>query len=117
MFKFDATSDSITLATSITTPDIRVKRAALADDYIIGASDDKKIHVWKRSNCEKIHVLCDVEDEDEEYDITYPVSIVSCCGHILVSTSHIGCALCVWNMKTGKLLKHYNNAADEAMLI
>ena len=56
-------------------------------------------------------MLCDVDEvhELEEIDMRYPVRM-SCHGHVLVSTSHLGCALCVWNVKTGQLLRRYNDA-------
>ena len=35
-------------------------------------------------------------------------------GRILVTTSHIGCAICIWDMKKGQLLKrHEYNWEDE----
>ena len=40
---------------------------------------------------------------------------LSCHGRILVSTSHIGCALCVCDMKTGELLKRHNEAEGEGV--
>ena len=38
---------------------------------------------------------------------------LSCHGNTLVSTSHIGCALCVWNIQTGELLRRYSHAEEE----
>ena len=61
--------------------------------------------------------LCDVKHDDEldhEEEVVWPLSL-SCHGSILVSTSHIGCALCIWDMKTGKLLKRHNEASEEGV--
>jgi len=37
-------------------------------------------------------------------------------GRILVSTSHIGCAVCIWDMKTGELLKRHNEADEQGVV-
>lgn len=62
--------------------------------------------------------MCDYDlDEDEEEELletgtAYELHF-SCHGNILVSTSHIGCAICIWDMKTGRLLKRHNEANEE----
>ena len=50
---------------------------------------------------------------DEILEGTVHPIFFSCHGHILVSTSFVGCAICIWDMKTGELLKRYNNAEEE----
>jgi len=100
---------------------IYLNAVALADDYVAGASKDKKVHIWNRQTGEKIWSdLCDVDEEDEldeeddhyDDDHIHPLSL-SCHGHVLVATSHLGCAICVWDMKRGKLWKKYNHAEEE----
>jgi len=62
--------------------------------------------------------LCDVGVDDELSQnelLVHPLSL-SCHGHILVSTSHIGCAVCIWDMKTGKLLKRHNEAKEQGVV-
>jgi len=112
---------------TINVDDIEVNNVALAEDYIVACSHDKKVHIWNRNTggkmvyttpgTEQVDALCDHElDEDDEEilieEAIYPLHF-SCHGHILVSTSHIGCAICIWNMKTGQLLGRYNNADEE----
>lgn len=127
VYKFDKETNSTTLVKSIDVGDLAVANVALAEEYIAASSSDKKLHIWNRNTGEKmvyttpeaeqVDALCDVDlDEDEEEEvlevISYPLHF-SIHGHILVSTSHIGCAICIWNMKTGQLLGRYNNADEE----
>lgn len=110
--------------------DWRIYNVALADDYIIACSDDNCIHVWNRSTGDKMvykwrvgtrnagtrNALADVHlDENEELDLSCPLYF-SVHGNILVSTSRkvstssfFSCAICIWNMKTGRLLKRYDD--------
>lgn len=114
VWKFDVGTGNASLTQTIVTTDLCINNVSLADDYIVASSDDKKLHIWNRTTGEKLLILCDVDEEDEldMDDIIYPLSM-SCHGHILVSTSHQGCALCVWNMNTGELLKRYIDADEE----
>ncbi|KAL9181670.1 hypothetical protein ACHAXT_012013 [Thalassiosira profunda] len=99
------------LTQTIETGNLRIGNTALADEYIV-ASEGKMINVWSRSSGKKVHK--DLFDEDPEDNVRDPRPVsMSCHGHLLVSTSRIGCALCIWNIKTGKLLKRYNHASDE----
>jgi hypothetical protein len=36
-------------------------------------------------------------------------------GDLLIASSHIGNALCIWNLKTGKLMKRHNDTVDQRM--
>lgn len=111
IWRLDAESDVLTQVQTIEVG-IGLTALALADNYVAGSSKDKKIHIWDRQTEQKIwSSLCDVGEEDElgEDDCIYPI-LLSCHGHMLVTTSHIGCVLCVWNMKTGRLLKRHNDA-------
>ena len=112
--QFDADGDSVSKTHTIEAG-INLTDVAMSEDFIVGASKDKKIRVWDRHTMEKKpFALCDVKEEDEldQEDIVWPLRI-SLHGHILVSTSHIGCALCVWNIKKGRLLKRYNDADED----
>jgi len=55
----------------------------------------------------------DEDDVDEILEGTVHPLFFSCHGNILVSTSFCGCAICIWDTKTGELLKRYNNAEEE----
>ena len=124
-------SDDISLIKAIDVPNWEVINVALAEDYIVASSKNKKVHIWNRSTGDKMVYskaderrgvvsyghLCDVGitqqlPHDEEY--VWPL-LLSCHGRILVSTSHIGCAICIWDMKTGKLLKRHNEASEEGV--
>ena len=115
VWDFDAATNNISLTRTITVNDWNVGNVALSNDYIVASSEDKKIHIWERSTGDKLHsALCEV-DEDDQLDIEdciYPIQM-SCHGNILVSTSHYGCRLCVWDMKTGQLLIRRNDAEEE----
>ena len=114
VWKFDTESSNATLIQTIITQKA-ISNAALAKDYIVGTSDNKKLDIWHRISGELLYSnLCDVGEDDEldEDEANYPITM-SCHGNLLISTSHIGCALCVWNLKTGQLLKRYTHAEDE----
>jgi len=124
VLKLDASKNEITLVKTIDT-EWEVTNVALAEDYIVASSKDKKVHIWNRSTGDKMvyewrsgttsDALCDVESTDRlrhNEGLVRPL-LLSCHGHILVSTSHIGCAICVWDMKTGELLKRHNEANEE----
>ena len=131
VWKFDADNNEITLTKTITVPNWEVNNVALAEDYIVASSKNKKVHIWNRSTGDKmvyltpsvqvqrlVSALCDVKHDDEldhEEEIVWPLSL-SCHGSILVSTSHIGCAICIWDMKTGKLLKRHNEADEQGVV-
>ena len=125
-------SDDISLIKAIDVPNWEVINVALAEDYIVASSKNKKVHIWNRSTGDKMVYskaderrgvvsyghLCDVGitqqlPHDEEY--VWPL-LLSCHGRILVSTSHIGCAICIWDMKTGKLLKRHNEADEQGVV-
>ena len=115
VWSFNADSHSCTARTQTIEAGVQLNDVALSEDFIAGSSADKKIHVWDRHTGEKKpFVLCDASEEEELdcVDIIYPVRM-SCHGHMLVSTSHLGCAICIWNIKTGQLLKRYNDADEE----
>lgn len=98
---------------------INLSAISLTDDYVIGACVRRKIHVWNRTTGSKmwyngVDSLCDVRewqllDEDE---FLYGLQM-SCHGHILVTTSHLGCALCIWNIRTGELLRKWDDALEQ----
>ena len=129
VWKFDAANNNIILVKTIDVPDWGVTNVALAEDYIVASSKNKKVHIWNRSTGDKMvyglqggttarDALCDVPGvtlgpRSRNESGRVPLSL-SCHGHILVSTSHVGCALCVWDMKTGELLKRHNEAKEES---
>jgi len=120
VLKLDASKNGISLVKTIDVPNWRVNNVALAEDYIVASSKDKKVHIWNRSTGDKMvfglldgtarDALCDVGVDDrlrpDEEGFVRPLSF-SCHGNILVSTSHIGWAVCIWDMKTGELLKRH----------
>ena len=97
--------------------------------YNVALADDNCIHVWNRITGDKMvykwrvgtrnsgtrNALADVHlDESEELDIGQPLHF-SVQGNILFSTSRkvstssfFSCAICIWDMKTGRLLKRYD---------
>jgi len=128
VWKFDADNNEITLTKTIDVPNWEVTNVALAEDYIVASSERKMVYIWNRNTGEKVlrqlfrgvevDALYDVSPGNElnfaDDQFVWPISL-SCHGRILVSTSHIGCALCVWDMKTGELLKRHNEAEGEGV--
>ena len=90
--------------------DLEIDNVALGDDFIVGSSTQRDIHIWNRSTGEKLpYVLCDIDDENDRLD---PDDIIRelvlwCCGDILISSSHLGNKLCIWDVKSGELLKEH----------
>ncbi len=113
VWTLDTEADDIIQAQTIGTSVI-LKEVVLGDDFIVGSCGRKMIHVWDRHTGEKTQdLLCDIEEDDQlsPIDMIYPLRM-SFHGHILVTTSHIGVAICIWNVKTGSLLKRHNNADE-----
>ena len=120
VLKLDAAKNEISLVKTINVPNWEVTNVALAEDYIVASSENKKVHIWNRSTGDKMvyglqggtarDALCDVGVDDrlrhDEEGFVRPLSF-SCHGNILVSTSRIGWAVCIWDMKTGELLKRH----------
>lgn len=113
VWSFDATTDQIT-QTQLIEAGIGLRNVVMAEDFIVGACAERKIHVWNRRTKEKMpYILCDVDEDDElaRIDLLY-ARCMSLHGHTFVTNSYLGCALCVWNVKTGELLKKYNDVVD-----
>lgn len=110
----DTETDQISRTNTIQVDtDLELNQVALSSDYIIGASIDKKIHVWERFSGEKKHsFLCDVIDGLDADDVGHPLRM-SCHGNILIATSHLGCALCVWDIEKGELLRKCYESFEE----
>ena len=128
VWKLDAANNDISLVKTIDT-EWEVTNVSLAEDYIIASSKTKEVHVWHRITGDKIvyglrdgttrDALCDIDNGHqsryEEEEFVWPLSL-SCHGRILVSTSHVGCAICVWDMKTGELLKRHDEANEQGVV-
>ena len=114
VWTLDTEADDIIQAHTIGTSVI-LREVVLGEDFIVGSCGRKMIHVWDRHTGEKTQdLLCDIEEDDDQLS---PIDIIhhlrmSFHGHILVTTSHIGVAICIWNVKTGRLLKRYNDADE-----
>ena len=118
IWKLDVEADTITRTQAIR-PEFKLNETVLGEDFIAGSCELKKIHVWDRHNKHKTQsFLCDVEEDDELdlHDIIYPLHMVFH-GHMLVTTSYVGDAICVWNMKTGQLLKRHYYDYDQMEIV
>jgi len=124
VWKFEAETNEITLTKTIDTA-WEVNNVALAEDYIVASSKNKRVHIWNRNTGDKMvytsmymtkHSLCDVGITEQLWNASHWPLQLSCHGRILVSTSHIGCALCIWDMKAGKLLKRHNEAKEQGVV-
>ena len=118
VWSLDVAKDTLEQMSVIHCEDVEIGNIALGDDYVFGASKRRDIHIWDRFTGEKLpHVLCDVEEEEED-DRLDPDFIVYgqmlwCCGHILISDSHFGNKLCIWDGKSGELLGEHELERDE----
>ena len=95
--------------------ELSIAHVAISDDFVVASCEMKKIHIWDRRTETKIHTLCDVNEDEqlEPEEIVYPLCMKIYGGFFLVSASHLGNALCIWNMRTGELMRKYRNAEDE----
>ena len=117
VYEFNPKSDTILSLTqridSTITPCIQT--VALSGKYIVGSCDERKINIWDRKSGNLLHYsLCDVDEEDmlneEDIEVYGPSGLQVCCPdscEIMISSSHLGPVLCVWNMRTGELLGRY----------
>ncbi len=119
VWSFDAAQDSLEQMKLINydgdDDELEIDNVALGDAYVVGSSTDRCIHIWDRVTGDKLpHVLCDEEEDDrlEPYEIIHCLKLW-CCGRILISSSHLGHKICVWDMKSGELLKEHPLDLDE----
>jgi hypothetical protein len=79
----------------------------------VACSRSSRVYIFDRESGKKLHNLCDLEDEDKDvdFDTVYPLTMEAV-GDLLVTTSIYGCALCVWQMRTGTLLRRYEDAFE-----
>ena len=54
VYKLDKETNNATLIKSIDVGDLAVANVALAEDYIVICSHDRKIHIWNRNTGEKM---------------------------------------------------------------
>ena len=54
VYKFDKDTNSATLVKTIDLGDFAVANVALAEEYIVACSDDRKVHIWNRSSGDKM---------------------------------------------------------------
>lgn len=91
-----------------------ISSIVLSASYVVGSSESKVMRVWARESKDLVHKdICDLPEEsrlDEIDDLYYPLSMVVVNGDLLVTSSNEGNALCVWNLKTGVLLKRHTDA-------
>jgi len=112
IWSLDETSSQIPSVKEIDAHDLNVQAIAVGERFIAACDGAKKIHVFEFNSGKKLYSsLCDVSEDEElgEDDVIFPVSMEPV-GDLLVSTSHVGHALCIWNMKSGHLLKRYTHA-------
>jgi hypothetical protein len=86
---------------------------AVSNRFVVGSpGETKRIRIYdKKTGC-MLHDLCDVTDDEEMYEadeIIYGLQMEAI-GDLLVSSSYKGCALCVWQMRTGTLLRRYEDS-------
>jgi hypothetical protein len=86
---------------------------AVSKRFVVGSpGETKRIRIYdKKIGC-MLHDLCDVTDEEEMYAadaMIYGIQMEAI-GDLLVSSSYKGCALCVWQMRTGSLLCRYEDS-------
>jgi len=122
---------------------LQINNVALADDYIVASTHNdrkrKRVCIWDRHTGERItyckpgpwnreysakitkHQLCEPTKTDndvyEYFDDNYihPLAL-SCHGNILITSRHYESTMCIWDMKTGELLKRHNDVEERLEL-
>ncbi len=125
IFGLDASVGTVSPIQTIDIKDINVygsygmdPKIAVTDSFVALSTCEKKIDVWDRQSGTRLHsALCDVdaseELEEEDYEVISKKIPFVTMGHLLIAASHLGCALCIWNLKTGRLLKRHNDASEQ----
>jgi hypothetical protein len=120
VWKFDAAAGEIEPVQRVVVEEdlLYDNTVALAESFVVVSCNEQKLHVFDRKGGQKVHTLCHV-DEDEQVDfhaLADPLAMITM-GDLLIASSHasshIGNALCIWNLKTGQLLKRHNDALDK----
>lgn len=88
---------------------------AVGQRYIAASTPDdgKKIHVFDRGNGLEKWALGDDQTETVQ-DCIWGISM-QIVGDLLVSSSQLGNALCIWQMRTGTLLRRYDDAFHQGI--
>mmetsp|Transcript_19369 Transcript_19369/g.55755 ORF Transcript_19369/g.55755 Transcript_19369/m.55755 type:complete len:483 (+) Transcript_19369:88-1536(+) len=113
IWRLDAAESKVSCVQTINvTGHLSINNVSIAGDFVAASCQMKKLHIWDRKSGTKMHTLCDVskDEELEEDEAIHPLGMKTYGGSILVSTSHLGNALCIWNMKSGRLLKKHHDA-------
>lgn len=72
----------------------------------------RRIRVYDGQSHELLHCLCDIDEDDtDDEDAIFPLTM-EIIGDLLVSKSYYGNALCIWQMRTGTLLRRHEDAFD-----
>jgi hypothetical protein len=131
IWKFDAQNNSLALLQSLrVSADIDQMEVALTSRYVAASCESRRIHVWDRESGQKLHTLCDAEDhmlfdaEDVNHtlyrrrkQLQNPLMMIPF-GHLLFSISYCSLYICVWNIKTGTLLKkHFDEIFDPSDML
>jgi len=99
----------------------RVDSVAVSRSYLVLSPKPqafKQIRVYDMESKKLLHCLCDhdpndgdEDDNEEREDLIYPLQM-EIIGDLLISTSTYGNALCVWQLRTGSMLRRHENAFD-----
>jgi len=81
------------------------------DNFIVISNHLKDINVYERNSLKHVMTL-DENGKELEEETNYPLCMQPLGGDLLITSSKSGVKLCVWNVRTGMLLK-YHNDADE----
>jgi hypothetical protein len=77
-----------------------------------GAPDDDSIYVFDR-NGKLLHTLLEDISKPHESHAWSPMNACVVKGCLLVTNSIMGAALCVWNMRTGRLIQRFEQSIDQ----
>jgi len=123
IYGFDASLGNVTHSQTLVVDDSVMLGTTMAfnDNFVAVSTRDKKIDIWERKSGTKCFSgLCDVcpddELDEEDREFVGPEIPMIAMGHLLITSSHLGCAICVWNMKTGHLLKRHDDANEQRLI-
>mmetsp|Transcript_4495 Transcript_4495/g.9318 ORF Transcript_4495/g.9318 Transcript_4495/m.9318 type:complete len:695 (+) Transcript_4495:83-2167(+) len=119
IWRIDEKTEQFTHIDTIVPSNFTPNNAALGDEYVLVSSNENNfLHVWDRQERNFTHSMFDHDGSLEEGgedllgEPTHPI-FLCLFGRFALTTSRVGCALCLYDMREGTFLARYDHAENE----
>lgn len=119
IWRIDEKTEEFAHIDTIIPSDFTPNNAALGDEYVlVSSSENNFLHVWDCQERNFTHSMFDhdgaLEEGGEDLlgEPTHPI-FLCLLGRFALTTSRVGCALCLYDMKEGTFLVRYDHAESE----